>query len=69
MFDRDKVVSEIRRMSMQRQAATAHAERELTEAVHRVHEQYGSDLKSFFRDVLERSKSAQQSEPTIHPSE
>lgn len=42
---------------MLRQTASAPAERELTQAVHRVHERYGSDLKSFFRDVLEKTKS------------
>ena len=51
---------------MLRQAATA-PERELTQAVRRVHERYGSDLKSFFRDVLERSKSSQEAESNTEP--
>ena len=52
---------------MLRQTATAPAERELTEAVRRVHERYGSDLKSFFRDVLEKTKSSPEPESKTEP--
>jgi hypothetical protein len=67
MVRRDKVESGKRSMSMLRQRATAPAERELTEAVHRVHERYGTDLKSFFRDVLEKTKSNPEPESKTEP--
>ena len=38
-------------MVLTRQASGSNAERELTRAVRRVQEQYGSDLRSFFEDV------------------
>lgn len=47
---------------MLRQSASAPAERELTQAVRRVHERYGTDLNSFFRDVLEQTKRSRESE-------
>jgi hypothetical protein len=51
-------------MSMLRQSGSATTERELTEAVRRVHERYGSDLRSFFRDVQEeKAKSGQEPNP------
>jgi hypothetical protein len=40
-------------MPMYRQASAASAERELTHAVRRVVERYGSDLSAYFRDVKE----------------
>jgi hypothetical protein len=67
MVERDKVESMRRSVSMLRHAANAPAERELTQAVHRVHDQYGSDLKSFFRDVLEKTKSSPEPEPKTEP--
>ena len=54
-------------MSMLRQAATAPAERALTEAVRRVHERYGSDLQSFFRDVQEKTKGSPELESKTEP--
>ena len=47
-------------MTMYRQAAATAAEKELTQAVHRVVERYGSDLSVFFRHVQEvTNKNAQ----------
>lgn len=40
-------------MLMYRQAATTPAEQELTQAVRRVLERYGSDLAAYFRHVQE----------------
>lgn len=41
---------------MQRQATSAPAEQELTEAVRRVVSRYGSDLSAYFRHVEEVAK-------------
>lgn len=38
-----------------RQSANAPAERELTQAVRRVYEHFGTDLNSFFRHVQEQT--------------
>jgi hypothetical protein len=43
-------------MPMYRHAATTPAERELTQAVRRVIERYGSDLSGYFRHVEEIAK-------------
>ena len=43
-------------MPMYRQAASTPAERELTQAVRRVVERYGSDLSVYFRHVEEIAK-------------
>lgn len=43
-------------MPMYRQAASTPAERELTQAVRRVVERYGSDLSEYFRRVEEAAK-------------
>jgi hypothetical protein len=52
-------------MSMYRQAATTPAEKELTQAVRRVVERYGSDLSQYFRHVEEiAKKNARQSSST-----
>jgi CHASE3 domain sensor protein len=51
---------------MLRQAANAPAEEELTQAVRRVHEHYGTDLNSFFRDILEQIRRNRESERSQH---
>jgi hypothetical protein len=60
-------------MSTFRQAASAPAEQELTRAVRRVYDTYGSDLGSFFRDVQEKVKGAEQRpqdpDPPSEPSD
>lgn len=43
-------------MPMYRHAATTPAEKELTQAVRRVVERYGSDLSGYFRHVEEIAK-------------
>jgi hypothetical protein len=54
-LERDKVKSR-KNMPLLRQSASASAERELTQAVRRVHDRYGTDLQSFFRDVQEKTE-------------
>ena len=52
-------------MSVFRKVADANAERELTEAVRRVHDRYGANLQSFFREVQEeKAKNSQEAKST-----
>ena len=53
---------------MFRQAANAPAEKDLTQAVRRVYERYGDDLKAFFRDVKEKVELERPSSAPVDPA-